>query len=214
MIFWCSGCLFGDNLDPITLKAANGVEVEIVAIHKISPDGLTFSPKPDKPLIGSNKLLTVTTGWENIDTDSISSYPALAEAYSAAQEGKTSSLSIGPHFHSLSTSQEKVLSYIPRIKYWVGSNYFVTTLDELVMDHGRLRPKRWAIGNDDYKKTVDLWKEIHDELGKINYRSDVIKYRSILERSLDGIKKINNGETTFDISSARYINELYKGRAR
>jgi hypothetical protein len=182
--------------------------VEVVAIHRIGPDGLTFSPKPDKPLIGSNALQTVTTEWSNIDISSIKVIPELNTAYLQAEKGKTIPMSFGPHFHKISDSMERISHDLPRASYWVSGELRRIGLKELVKDHGQYRPNRWSIPSSERDKTLAVWTKELKDLEAIRYRADVISFRSKLDRAISSLKKISNEEQAFSISAARDIAEL------
>lgn len=100
---------------PIVLKSATGVTVKVVTIYEVSPDGLTFSPKPSKPLIGSNTLDTLTTNWDLIDVDSLKNYPKIESAYRQALNGETTKMKIRSHFTEESSIIAEIKSEIPRI---------------------------------------------------------------------------------------------------
>jgi hypothetical protein len=197
-----------ESLDPIILSSSTGIEVEIVAVHQVGPEGLTFSPKPDKPLIGSNKLKTITTKWVNIDLGSIEAYPELSRAYAEAEQGKTIRVEIGPHFHKISDSMERISRDLPRARYWAGAERRSMSLTQLVRDHGQYRPSKWSIPEKERDRTLTTWKKEYEDLENLSYRADIIRFRHKIHSAIQSLEKISSREQAFNISAAKDLSEL------
>lgn len=200
----------GISYEPIMLKSSKGALVEVVAIHSISSKGLTFSPKPNAPLIGSNKLQTFTTGWENIDTSILDANPILAEAYQAAQKGKNTELKFGPHFHEISESMKIIRFELPRVSFLQGDDPRVKSLELeiLVKNHRKYKPHKWSMSAGQRSDLLKKWEAEHNALEAINYRSDIIRFRTTLNRAIKGVEKIPSALETLDKSAAQDIAEL------
>jgi hypothetical protein len=194
---------------PMVLKSATGVAVEVVAIYEVSPDGLTFSPKPSKPLIGSNTLATLTTSWDLIDTASIKKYPDVESAYRKSLDGKTTKMKIGSHFIEESEILGQIKSEIPRITVRYEDDRAITVLlTEFLSNKNYSRARRWSIHQRSKDLLVTRWNAIAHQIEPISYRSDILKLQYRLERAIRAVESIQTESGVFNISHANNIKEL------
>lgn len=196
--------------EPIIIKTSDGRPVETIAIHAVSPEGLTFSPTPSAPLIGSNTLQKVTTAWENIDSISISPYRELYRAYKRALKGESLVLEIGPHFDELSYATEKVRTTSPsvRLYYADGSSGQYNFSNPTKRSTLNTSIRGWSMRDSTKARVMDNWAAVKKELEPMLYRRDVILLTNKLDRGIRAIDKILPQSTVFNISSARDIHEL------
>lgn len=194
---------------PITLKSATGTEVEVVAVCKVSPDGLTFSPKPSKPLIGSNTLATLTTSWDVIDAGSLKNYPKLESAHRQALNGKTTKMKIGSHFTEECSIIAQIKSEIPRItvRYKDGRAIKVP-LTEFLSNRSYSRARRWSIHQRSKDLLIARLEAVAHQIEPISYRSDIIKLQYRIERTIRAVESIQTESGVFNISHANSIKEL------
>lgn len=194
---------------PITLKSATGIEVEVVAIYKVSPDGLTFSPKPAKPLIGANKLATLTTSWDLIDVVSIKKYPEIESAYRRSLDGKTTTLKIGSHFTKESSIIAQIKSEIPRITVAYEDDRAITVpMTDFLSRKDYSQARRWSISQSSKDTLVIRWEDIADQIEPICYRSDILRLQYRLEQAIRAVESIQTESGTFNISHANSIKKL------
>jgi hypothetical protein len=194
---------------PITLKSATGVEVEVVAVYEVSPDGLTFSPKPAKPLIGSNTLATLTTSWDLIDVGSLKKYPQIESTYRQALDGKTTKMKIGSHFTEESSIIAQIKSEIPRITVRYEDDRAITVpLTEFFSNKNYSRARRWSIHQRSKDLLVARWEAIAHQIEPISYRSDILKLQYRLERAIRAVESIQTESGVFNISHGNRIKEL------
>lgn len=194
---------------PMVLKSATGVTVEVVAIYKVSPDGLTFSPKPSEPLIGSNKLATMTTTWDLIDVSSLKKYPKIESAYRKALDGKTTTIKVGSHFAEESSIVAQIKSEIPRITVRYEDDRAITVpLTEFLSNKNYSRARRWSIHQRSKDLLVARWDAIAHQIEPISYRSDILKLQYRLERAIRAVESIQTESGVFNISHANSIKEL------
>lgn len=194
---------------PVVLKSATGVSVKVVAIYEVSPDGLTFSPKPAKPLIGSNTLATLTTSWDLIDVGSLKNYPKIESAYRQALNGKTTKMKIGSHFTEESSILAQIKSEIPRITVRYEDDRAITVpLTEFLSNRNYSRARRWSIHQRSKDLLVARWNDIARQIEPISYRSDILKLQYRLERAIRAVESIQTESGVFNISHANSIKEL------
>lgn len=194
---------------PIVLKSATGVSVKVVAIYEVSPDGLTFSPKPSKPLIGSNTLATLTTSWDLIDVGSLKNYPEIESAYRQALNGKTTKMKIGSHFTEESSIIAEIKSEIPRITVGYKDKRPITVpMTEFLSRRDYAQARRWSISKSSKELLVSRWEAIAEKIEPISYRSDILKLQYKLDRAIRAVESIQTESGVFNISSANSIKEL------
>jgi len=197
-------------LTPIVLKSQDGRAVEIVAVHSASPEGLTFSPTPSGPLIGSNTLQKITTAWENIDLRDLRRYRRIYAAYESALKGDLISLQIGPHFYDLSEKVQEARQTAPTltVTYSDGSTGSYNFSNPNKQSTLNTRVSRWSISDSSKAHAIDNWSRIGKELEVILYRRDVILFSNKLERAIRALDTIASDSSVFNISSAQAIYEL------
>ena len=197
---------------PFVLKSTTGVNVEVVAVHEVSPAGLTFSPKPSKPLIGSNKLATLTTSWDLIDTNSLKKYPEIESAYRRSMDGETTKMKVGSHFAEESKILAQIKSEIPHITVrYVDDRAVKVPLTKFLSDKNYSRTRRWSIHQRSKDLLVARWEAIAQQIEPISYRSDIIKLQYRLERAIRAVESIQTESGVFNISHANSIKELLDG---
>jgi translation initiation factor 2 beta subunit (eIF-2beta)/eIF-5 len=197
---------------PIILKAVNGAEVKLVAIYTTTPKGLSFSPHPESPLIGSNTLQKGMTSWSNIDASSLSGYPQLERAYRDATSSEnpiTTTLNIGPHFNDLKGIRKEIEDVVPLVTFRTSSGQTYTVkLTKFIASKDRYRAQRVYITDIRKNQLVKNWTEIHDRLKPMNYRPDVIHLRTDLKKAIKAVESLNPNSKTFDKSIAEDLEEL------
>ncbi|MGJ8639889.1 MAG: hypothetical protein ACSHYA_10880 [Opitutaceae bacterium] len=195
-----------DYNEPFVVKAANGAVVEVVAVYSMNADGMTFSPHPKGPLIGSKKLAVMTTPWANIDVASLQAYKVLNDAYVRALAGESVDLDIGVHFNDLSEIKKRLESAIPNfIVYYQDGTRVKLPLTKFVTDKNVLRAKHWSVKESDKQKLVEEWGAIYKELEPMIYRPEVSQFQFDLEKSLKIISRLDSESSTFNVSSAREL---------
>ena len=193
----------------ITLKSSNGNSVEIVAIHQVSPEGLTFSLVPSAPLIGSNKLKKITTPWTNINPKSISPYRELYSTYKRALDGEKVPLQMGAHFYPIEDILQTIREVEPRVEvyYSDGSssyyNFHTATRSTL-----STRISRWSMSNAEKSKVIKAWSESREKLELLSYRKDIILLLNKLDRGIKAVDSIQPNSRVFNITAAKNIHEL------
>ena len=196
--------------EPFILLSSSGKEVSIVAIHRIDPEGLTFSPMPDAPLIGSNKLATLKTSWSNLDTQSLERYRELKRLHKQALQGKRLDLRIGSHFTDLDVAQQQLTKIWPLVTVYYadrsqGEYDFRYLINSARSSH---RIKHWSMDAGYKADVLRHWSKIQESLQPVIYRKDVILFMNRLERAMRSIRTIPVYSHTFNETAARVIYEL------
>jgi hypothetical protein len=186
--------------EPIYIKSIGGQTVTIVAIHQVSPTGMTFSPMPKEPLIGSNELEIITTSWENVQIQSLTAYRDLWSAYNDAKSGRTVSLRIGPHFYDLRDSIETIIRRIPYANFRNGDGRETrVSMAEINRSSYQSRvgnATRWYVSGRHKQDILELLNQVTNELRYIIYRRDTI----LLQNRIDSAYRlVRNIPTKHDI---------------
>lgn len=195
--------------ETIHLRAANGQDVAIVAIHEMTPNGMTFSPLPTTPLIGSAKLSTVTTQWENVDVNSLSAYRDLYASYQKAVSGQTVRLKAGPHFYDLNDAMSDVRRLVPKVTIYFSDGSSSSCSMAFNKDDNQIhRVRKWSIHQSSKERSIRGLEELTQQLEPILYRSDVILFQNKLDRAQRAIRDIQTYSSTFNLSAALVFDEI------
>ena len=196
--------------DPFILRSQTGEDVRIVAIYCLSPDGIQYSPEPNAPLIGSNRLKVFKSNWSNIDISSLTQYHELNRPYREVLKRKNISLDIGNHFTTLFIAQQKILEIRPSVKlYFVdGSQRYFDFTSPLYQNEKSYKISRWSMQPTHKSEVLKRWRNIEKLLQPVIYRKDTILFMNRLERAIRGIKNIPDYSKTFNVTAARAIHEL------
>ena len=194
------------------LRSARGQVVPVVAVHAVTPEGLTYSPTPNGPLIGSAKLPVVTTAWENIDLESLRQYRALKGPADDALNGKSTTLQVGPHFDDLDVAMEEIRRHAPsvNVRYRDGrrdSVDFSSTSPDELSDLNR-SASGWSMQEADKQEAMQAWENAIQTLETVAYRRDVILLKNRLDRGIWAMREITPQSSTYHANSARAIYEL------
>lgn len=195
--------------DPIKLHSINGAVVEIVAVHSISAEGVTYSPKPSSPLIGSNTLAVITTDWQLINSESLQAYPEILRARRKAENGTPVNLNVGPHFTDITTIIAEIKSNIPRITIVYADGRSVTLpLTTFLSNQNYTTARRWQINDRDKEALALRWDAISKRIEPIAYRPEISRLQFDIARAVRSVRSIDSQSGVFNITHANNIKAL------
>ena len=200
------------SFEPIYLESTNMVVIPIVAIYEVSPNGMTFSPMPNKPIIGSNKLEIIKTSWANINVKSLSAYRDLWSAYNTTKSGRTVKLQMGPHFHTLKDTLEKIVYNIP-LATFRNTNGYKYTVSMADMKSGTYRSKignanKWYVEVNGKRGIIELLEQVTDELSNIIYRRDTILLQNRIDTAYRLVRNIPTSYNTINMSMVLAFSDI------
>ncbi len=196
--------------EPFQLRSAKGATVKVVAIYTATPEGLSFSPHPNAPLIGSTKLRTLTTPWSNVDLSSLEPYPELKKAHTAALEGRSTTLNLGPQFTDIDQIKKEISSNIPTATFHRNGQTFKISYSKLLGDKDSFNKYGNKATSSSATALKEQWRGIARELKKIDYRPEASHLAYDLQKASKGIDSLARSGDTFNITAGRDISSLVK----
>ncbi|MDQ8206188.1 hypothetical protein QEH52_01610 [Coraliomargarita sp. SDUM461003] len=190
----------------IELTSSAGHTVPVVAIYTASPDGLTLTPHPGRPLIGSTKLQTITTSWDNIATDKLPA--ALKSAHTAALNGQSTTLNIGPELTDWTIAKNAATRDIPEHSYWLSGKEYTISYSKILTEPATFREHNSALRSPAAQALAQRWKSLANALKPLDYHPEVEQYIYDLTNAAQAIDKLSRSGTSHNTNAARAIQKI------